>query len=118
MLEIASFPQSDKHVEKRCVASARLRRVRRVAAKHGLAIVSSFGALTVVTTTTDRPRSVHGLVGVPLDEIEAALPIPKAAPKRELSDAEVDRLIGRVGPERLLSRLDALTRPPQLAAAE
>jgi len=113
MSEITFFPELDKRD-----ASARLRRARRVAAKHGLAIVSSFGALTVVTTMTDRPRSVHGLVGVPLDEIEAALPTPQRKAPRPVDDAGIDRLITRVGAERLLNRLDVLTRPQQLAAAE
>jgi len=108
MSQINSFSQIDN--EERRAASARLRRVRRIAARHGLGVVSSFGALTIVTTMTDRPRSVHGLIGVPLEEIEKALP-PQLPAKHDLTKRELYREI-----ERLMRE----TRPlePQLAAGE
>jgi hypothetical protein len=115
MLEITSFPQSDKLEDRRALA-ARLRRTRRQAAKCGLAITASFGSFTVVTTATDRPRSVHGLLGVSIDAIEQALPAPQRKGPRPIGDDELDKIIRRVGPERLLNRLDVLTRPTQAAA--
>jgi hypothetical protein len=91
MLKIAPSPSINKAVENQSAASARLRRVRRIAAKHSLAICSSLGGLTLVTTATDRPRSIHGLAGVSLDVIAQALPTPPNKGPRRLDDATIDK---------------------------
>jgi hypothetical protein len=112
MQSIFDRPAKHNNSEER-EACNRLRRVRHQAAKSDLAIVTSFGALTVITTALDRPRSINGLVGVSLEEIERALPMPVRKGPRPIGDDDLDRMIRRVGPDRVLARLDHLTAPTQ-----
>jgi hypothetical protein len=98
----------------------RLQRLRRHAAKHGLAVLRGCmtDSFTVATTGTDRLRGVRGLIDVPLDAVEAALPAPSPPAKREVTDVELDRLINRVGAARFRAALDRLTAPRAEFAAE
>jgi hypothetical protein len=101
----------------------RLQRLRRHAKRRGFRVLRVFADFSLVTVRTEPPRAVCGLRGVDLEMIEAALRLPptEASPAFKpvpLKDAEIDRIIERVGAAELLAGLDRMTGPAIRTAAE